>query len=115
MIYLPILYHTFYGIWITLTGQPNIQNYPYAKNWFYTRQRISAIIIVLFMFFHVFSLKVGLFGPNLRFDPHNAAYTVHTHMEYAWWIPYIVYPIGITASCYHLANGFWTAAITWGL
>jgi len=26
-----------------------------------------------------------------------------------------VYPLGILASCYHLANGMWTAAITWGL
>src|SRR6266498_2017547 len=29
-IYLPILYHTIYGVWITLTGQPNVANYPYA-------------------------------------------------------------------------------------
>src|SRR5437016_14636424 len=27
-IYLPILYHTIYGVWITLTGQPNVANYP---------------------------------------------------------------------------------------
>jgi succinate dehydrogenase / fumarate reductase, cytochrome b subunit len=34
----------------------------------------------------------------------------------AWWaIVWFVYPIGILASCYHLANGLWTAAITWGL
>src|SRR4030095_7304175 len=31
-IYIPILYHTVYGIYITLTGQPNVGNYPYAKN-----------------------------------------------------------------------------------
>ena len=30
-------------------------------------------------------------------------------------LPWVVYPLGILASCYHLANGFWTAAITWGL
>src|SRR5213080_4560165 len=29
-IYLPILYHTAYGIWITLTGQPNVDRYPYT-------------------------------------------------------------------------------------
>src|SRR5438067_3581213 len=43
LIYLPILYHTVYGIWITATGQPNVNRYPYAKNWFYVLQRISAI------------------------------------------------------------------------
>ena len=29
--------------------------------------------------------------------------------------PLVRLPLGILASCYHLANGFWTAAITWGL
>jgi succinate dehydrogenase / fumarate reductase cytochrome b subunit len=114
-IYLPILFHTVYGIWITVRGQPNVGDYPYAKNWFYVLQRVSAIVIVLFMFFHIFSLKVGLFGPGLAFDPHDAARTVHYHMKAAWVIPFLVYPLGILASCYHLANGFWTAAITWGL
>ena len=118
LIYLPILYHTVYGVWIVATGQPNVGNYPYTKNWFYLLQRISAIIIVLFMLFHVFSLKYGLFGVNLSFDPHAASYTVHRHMTATgatWLIVGLIYPLGIIASCYHLANGFWTAAITWGL
>lgn len=117
-IYLPILYHTVYGIWITFTGQPNVKQYPYTKNIFYTLQRTSAIVIVLFMIFHVFSLKVGWFGPTLKFDAHNAAGSVHQHMtgtRASWLIVGFIYPVGILASCYHLANGFWTAAITWGL
>ena len=115
-IYLPILYHTVYGVWITLTGQPNVGRYPYEKNWFYLFQRISAVIIVFFMLFHVLALKYGLFGTNLRFNPHGGALrTVAQHMETSFFITWIVYPLGILASCYHLANGFWTAAITWGL
>jgi succinate dehydrogenase / fumarate reductase cytochrome b subunit len=115
LIYVPILYHTVYGIWITVTGQPNVGHYPYGKNWFYLFQRISAIVIVLFMIFHVFSLKYGWFGPTLSFDPHAASGTVGRHMQIHWFIPWIIYPLGIVASCYHLANGLWTAAITWGL
>lgn len=114
-IYLPIIFHTIYGIWITFTAQPNPHQYPYAKNIFYTLQRISAIIIVLFVIFHVLSLKAGLFGASLTFDPKAASLTVHRHMEVSAFIRWFVYPIGILASCYHLANGFWTAAITWGL
>jgi succinate dehydrogenase / fumarate reductase cytochrome b subunit len=116
LIYLPILYHTVYGIWITLTGEPNINRYRYTRNIFYVLQRASAIVILLFMIFHVFSLKYGWFGPALTFDPHQASATIGRHMQDAWFIvPWIVYPLGILASCYHLANGFWTAAITWGL
>ena len=112
-IYLPIIFHTVYGIWITLTGQPNAGRYPYMKNQFYVAQRISAIIIVFFMLFHVLSLKYGWFGTNLSFEPHRALGTVGRHLDH-WWV-WPIYLIGITASCFHLANGFWTAAITWGL
>ena len=115
-IYLPILYHTAYGVWITLTGQPNVNRYPYEKNWFYVLQRASAVVIVFFMIFHVFALKYGLFGTNLAFNPHGgASRTVAQHMDASFLITWFVYPLGILASCYHLANGFWTAAITWGL
>src|SRR5215207_9716498 len=112
-IYLPILFHTAYGIWITVTGQPNADRYPYRKNQFYVAQRISAIVIVFFMLFHVLSLKYGWLGTNYRFEPHRALGTVARHFDH-WWV-WPVYLIGIVASCYHLANGFWTAAITWGV
>jgi succinate dehydrogenase / fumarate reductase cytochrome b subunit len=71
-------------------------------------------VIVVFILFHVLSLKYGAFGLNLSFDPHRALGTVGRHFDHGFLV-WIVYPIGILASCYHLANGFWTAAITWGL
>jgi len=115
-IYLPIIFHTIYGLWIIVTGQPNVSYYPYAKNWFYVLQRTSAIVIVLFMVFHVLSLKYGVFGEGLSFDARGRALeTVGTHLDQSNFITGVVYPIGILASCFHLANGFWTAAITWGL
>jgi succinate dehydrogenase / fumarate reductase, cytochrome b subunit len=113
-IFLPIIYHTIYGIWITLTGQPNVGAYGYAKNWFYVLQRVSAIIIVLFMIFHVFGMR-GAFGSALKFEPESATRSAAAHMHSSWLVWLVIYPIGITASCYHLANGFWAAAITWGL
>ena len=117
-IYLPILFHTVYGIWVTLTGRPNVQNYPYGKNWFYVLQRASAIVLVFFMLFHVLGMK-GVFGGDvgraLTFAPLHATQSTVNHFQSAWWVGWVVYPIGILASCYHLANGFWTAGITWGL
>ncbi len=119
LIYLPILFHTFYGLWITFTAQPNPWNYPYAKNWFYFFQRVSAIVIALFIAFHVLAMKGafgGQLGAELTFRPVKyATESTVNHMHARGWIGYLVYPIGILASCYHLANGFWTAAITWGL
>ncbi len=117
-IYLPILYHTFYGIWIIATGQPNLDRYKYGKNWAYLLQRVSAIVLVFFMVFHILGMK-GFFGSDfgraLIFDPVDATRSTARHVNAAFWVWGFVYPVGILASCYHLANGFWTAAITWGV
>jgi succinate dehydrogenase / fumarate reductase cytochrome b subunit len=117
-IYLPILYHTVYGIWIVATGQPNNEKYKYTKNWFYLLQRISAIVLVFFMVFHVLGMK-GFFGGDmgkaLVFEPLEATRSTARHFNSAFWVYGFVYPLGVLASCYHLANGFWSAAITWGL
>lgn len=114
LIFLPIIYHTIYGIWITFTAQPNQLQYSYGKNWFYFWQRVSAMVIVAFLVFHVLGMK-GFFGHTLTFDPHDATATAVRHVRANVLITYLIYPLGILASCYHLANGFWTAAITWGL
>lgn len=115
-IFLPFLFHAVYGIWITVNGRPNVGNYPYTKNVFYLLQRISAIIILLFVLFHVLSLKFQLFGNNLAFIPKDQALaSIAQHMHASWLLPAVVYPIGILASTYHTANGLWTGAITWGV
>jgi succinate dehydrogenase / fumarate reductase cytochrome b subunit len=113
-IYLPIIYHTIYGLWITVTGRPNIGAYPFGKNYFYVLQRVSALVIVAFILFHVLAMK-GFFSSQLAFDPGQATASTARHINSSFWVAYVVYPIGITASCFHLANGFWTAAITWGV
>jgi succinate dehydrogenase / fumarate reductase, cytochrome b subunit len=113
-IYLPIIYHSVYGIWITFTGRSNVVAYPFGKNYFYLLQRISAFIIVFFVLFHVLAMK-GFFSDQLTFVPEQATASTVRHINAKFWIAYLVYPIGITASCFHLANGFWSAAITWGL
>jgi succinate dehydrogenase / fumarate reductase cytochrome b subunit len=114
-IFLPIIYHTLYGLWITVTGQWNNTSYPYAKNWFYLFQRLSAIYLIAFIAFHVLSLKYGVFGRSLGFDPEEAQRTIVRHMHFNPIIAWVVYPLGVLASAYHTGNGFWTAGITWGL
>ncbi len=114
-IFLPILFHLAYGVYMIATCQPNTTNYAYGKNVFYLFQRVTAVILMGFIAFHVLALKFHLFGEALSFDPEKALPTIGRHMHAAWWVAFIVYPIGIVSACFHLANGFWAAAITWGL
>lgn len=118
VILLPIIFHTVYGIVILLAGRPNVSHYGYPKNWAYLLQRISAIILIFFIAFHYLSMK-GAFGGELgralTFVPAQATQTTINHMHAAWWVGWVVYPIGILAGTFHLANGFWTAGVTWGV
>jgi succinate dehydrogenase / fumarate reductase cytochrome b subunit len=114
-IYIPILFHGIYGTYIAFCGRPNNANYPYEKNWYYLVQRISAILLIFFILFHVLTMK-GVFGDGpLTFDPHRATDTAIAHINHNGFIAWVVYPLGVLAATVHLANGFWTAGITWGL
>jgi succinate dehydrogenase / fumarate reductase cytochrome b subunit len=111
-IYLPIIFHALYGSWLILIGLPNNANYPYFKNALYLFQRISGILLGAFIFYHVLSMK-GWFGR--AFIPQRATATAVANISAHWPVVYLIYPAGILAACFHTANGFWTAGVSWGL
>jgi succinate dehydrogenase / fumarate reductase, cytochrome b subunit len=114
LIYLPIIYHTLYGLWLTYQAKQNVNQYPYGKNVFYVFQRLSGLVLVTFIVFHVSAMK-GWFGTTLKFYPLQATQSVAAHFGASWLIGWFVYPLGILAACFHLSYGFWTAAISWGV
>src|SRR5437868_9143125 len=40
-IFLPLVFHSVYGIIISSEARPNIGNYRYGRNWFYIFQRVT--------------------------------------------------------------------------
>ena len=111
---LPIIYHTVFGLWLTYTAQPNINQYPYTKNAFYLFQRVSALVLVAFILFHVTAMK-GWWTQSLAFNSRDVTGARPSAISGHWFVGWFIYPVGIMAACYHLANGFWTAAISWGV
>lgn len=122
-IFLPIIFHALIGVWIIKTGKSNTGNYRYVNNWRYTLQRVTGMIAIVFIFFHVFHLhgwfhtdwwlsKVQPWG-MAQFRPYNAASTLASALSGFFWP--IFYVIGIVSSVFHFANGVWTMGITWGV
>lgn len=123
-IFIPIIFHAVVGVWIANTGRTNSQMYGYGANIRYTWQRYTGYIALIFIFMHVFHLH-GWFHADwwlknvaeplgmAQFRPYNAASTLATAMKGIVWP--IFYAVGVLSCCYHLANGIWTAGITWGL
>ena len=116
-IFIPLIYHAVYGMVITIEARPNNLAYPYPRNWFYLVQRITGVILFLFITFHVLNFRFGLIpGLNTK--------SVATHVPEAFSIVsgefhmvpiFIIYLIGITATVWHLANGVWLFLVDWGI
>jgi succinate dehydrogenase / fumarate reductase cytochrome b subunit len=125
LIFIPLLYHAIYGVLITRSSLPNSSTYKYASNVRYTLQRATGMIAIVFIFWHVFHMH-GWFHADAwmqriaqplgggMFRAYNATSTAAEAMQMSAIVP-ILYAIGVLACVFHLANGIWTAGITWGL
>lgn len=108
-IYLPILLHAVYGFVILYQGRSNVVRYPYEANVRYVFQRLTGVIALFFIGYHVYATRLS-------------SYFSSTPMEYLWMVQMFehswkvwFYLIGTTAISFHFANGVWTFLIVWGV
>jgi len=116
-IFIPLIYHAVYGILITAEARPNNLNYPYPRNWFYTVQRLTGIILFFFITFHVLNFRFGLI-PHLNnlsvADNPGQAFAIVSR-EFRMLPIFLIYVVGIAATVWHLANGIWLFLVDWGI
>jgi succinate dehydrogenase / fumarate reductase cytochrome b subunit len=119
VLFVPIAFHALLGIWFALTGHINVAAYGYGDNWRYTLQRLTGYLGVAFIFMHITSLRFGwsYWGLMPSFEADFAASSTAAHFQDgAWgWFITVFYLVCVLALVFHLANGLWTAALTWGL
>ncbi len=123
LIFTPLLFHALVGVWIWRTGKSNTARYKFSGNKRYKWQRITGLIAFAYLMVHVLHLHGWFhFGPWVsfagelgfaQFRAYNAASTLALAMDHYFWQAF--YLAGVLACVYHLANGLWTAGITWGL
>ena len=116
-IFIPLLYHALYGLFITWEMRPNNLAYPYPRNWFYTIQRVTGIILFFFILFHLLNFRFGLVpGLNeisVAHHPEQAFQIVEREFRMPWVIA--VYVVGIVSTIWHFANGIWLFLVDWGI
>ncbi|OGF13166.1 MAG: hypothetical protein A2W00_13895 [Candidatus Eisenbacteria bacterium RBG_16_71_46] len=106
----PILFHMVLGIVIATTGQANAGRHGYARNWMYLLQRVSGLVLVAYIIYHVWSTRLSaevlrgdtdLFGLMANQLQHPAVFAF--------------YVLGVLAASYHFGNGLFGFAIHWGI
>lgn len=116
-IFLPILFHSIYGLMISAEMRPNVFTYNYGRNWFYVFQRITGGFLFFFLLFHILNLRFGLM-PGLNDTPvagnANLAFDIVSREFAIPWV-FVLYILGIAATVWHLAYGIWLFAVDWGI
>jgi succinate dehydrogenase / fumarate reductase, cytochrome b subunit len=107
----PLAIHTVWGIKRLLISRPNNQRYGFFENFKYLLQRISAIGVFFFILAH---LWLAFIHPRfVEGRPEQFADFAHEMRHDAATLP--VYLLGTLGVAYHLANGVYGFAMTWGL
>lgn len=118
-IFLPLLFHSIYGVLISTESRPNVLGYGYARNWFYFFQRATGIFLFVFLLFHILNLRFGLI-PGLESYSNPVAGNAHRAFsivaaEFKNVSILIFYIFGVVATSWHLAYGLWLFAVDWGI
>jgi succinate dehydrogenase / fumarate reductase, cytochrome b subunit len=110
-IWIPILYHGLYGVYIWYQGDTNVADYPWTGNWLYTSQRWTGIIALVYMVQHTYYLRFT--GVHLPTNPYQAFAKVQHEFLNPWMIAF--YTVGIIAASWHFSYGLWLFAAKWGI
>lgn len=114
-IFIPLGYHAIYGLIIILwQSSYNLFRYNYSRNWWYVIQRVSGFIIFLFLLWHLWELRVakalGIIGPHQFFNHLMNSNLFGSRLGYL-----VAYTIGVIAASFHVSNGLWGFAFSWGI
>lgn len=110
-IFLPILYHAFYGLYIWIRGKSNVVYYPFAGNWMYMSQRWTGLVAFAYIGYHVATQR--FMGADLPHNP-GMAFAKVQH-ELANPLILAVYIVAMIAICWHFSYGIWLFAAKWGI
>jgi succinate dehydrogenase / fumarate reductase cytochrome b subunit len=118
-IFLPLAFHSIYGVVITAEARNNVFSYGYGRNWFYFFQRATGVFLFIFLLFHILNMRFGVipgletYGNPVAGNAGGAFDIVASELRS---IPLLIfYILGVAATAWHLAYGFFLFAVDWGL
>ncbi len=112
LVFGPLLFHGLYGLFIAAEGDvlhPGQALGARYHNLAYLLQRITGVILLVYIGYHVWNTRVQavFFGQ---------------HVDYAYMARYFappyekaIYIVGILCACYHFAHGLFNFAFKWGI
>ncbi len=108
IIYIPLLFHGIYGVYIAFQAKNNVTRYGFFRNVMFMLQRVSGIIALIFLAWHIWQTRVQvMFGQTVNYD------MMHNILSNPGWMTF--YIIGVIAVIFHFSNGLWSFCVSFGI
>jgi succinate dehydrogenase / fumarate reductase, cytochrome b subunit len=108
IIFLPILFHAIYGLYIAFTAKNNVSKFGLFRNWMFVLQRVSGVITFIFIVWHVWQTRVqAAFGTEVNFQMMENILSNPAML--------VFYLVGIISTIFHFSNGLWSFCVSWGI
>ncbi|WP_123039465.1 succinate dehydrogenase cytochrome b558 subunit [Cohnella candidum] len=111
VIWLPILFHGVYGLYIAYQSNLNTGRFSYGRNWAFALQRISGVITFIFVIWHVWETRIQVALGNITYDELGT----HMHDIVSNPVTFVIYFIAVVAAVFHFSNGLWAFLVSWGI
>ncbi|URN94760.1 MAG: succinate dehydrogenase cytochrome b558 subunit [Candidatus Pristimantibacillus lignocellulolyticus] len=111
LIYIPLLFHGIYGLYVAYQSNSNLGRFKYGRNWAFTAQRITGVITFVFVFWHVYQTRFQVYLGQIS---HEELGSTMNHIASSP-LMFVLYVVGVLAASFHFANGFWAFLISWGI
>lgn len=122
-IWLPLLFHAVYGMFIISRSKENYftRKFNWSQNRMYTFQRYSGVFLTFFLLFHTVTTTGAKYAADAAGRDGAAL------IKYAAWqakfldagvfgyLLFAFYVLGVLTASYHLAYGIWNFCIRWGI
>ncbi|WP_302054928.1 MULTISPECIES: succinate dehydrogenase cytochrome b558 subunit [unclassified Planococcus (in: firmicutes)] len=109
VIYLPLMYHAFYGLYIAFTAKNNPGHYSYMRNMLFVAQRYTGVFLVVFIAWHVFETRFQVAIGAGEADFNMMENILSNPLMFAFYV------VGVLSATFHFANGLWSFFVTWGI
>lgn len=110
-IWLPLLYHGVYGLYIAYQSRNNVHRYGYHRNYMFALQRITGVVTLIFIVWHVWETRVQIALGNT--DIQDLGVLMHDILSNPLFFTF--YVIGVVAASFHFCNGMWSFLVSWGI
>lgn len=110
-IWLPLLYHGVYGLYVAFQSKNNVNRYGYFRNVMFMLQRVTGVITLIFVGWHFFQTRFQVMIGNTTHEELG----VLMHDIFTNPVTFTLYLIGVLSATFHFANGMWSFLVSWGI